>query len=393
LIWNVAPQNLMERVAEMFNKDWLVNLNPFEWGDGVHTLYGVTSRAALHFWSPSYMHIFVNQRPVTDKIIKKAIIESYNRQLVPGTYPCSVLFLDIKPDQVDVNVHPRKTEVKFLDPKSIFTIVKNTIDEQIGNQKVSYAHFNQQTIRNQYPGVSNNYNQWNGELEQWNNFQQKSWNQGLFENSSFTEAESSSFRLQQGTSSVTIEWHNYRIISQLRNMYMLLEGDDGILLVDQHALAERIAFEKMRKEFANANTNANALLLTPLVVAYPKTIDIDHTIEQLNALGWDVSRFGDGKVVVYAVPAVFQEYQLDLELLLNHIRGRDSIDFWIILDEIAGMKACKASIKAGQVLSLLEMEQLMKDGVAYIDGMFVCQHGRPSVVAIKKSQLDGMFER
>jgi DNA mismatch repair protein MutL len=98
------------------------------------------------------MHIFVNQRPITDKIIKKAIIESYNRQLVPGTYPCTVLFLDIQPNLVDVNVHPRKTEVKFLDPKSIFTIVKNTIDEQIGNQKVSYANFRQSTVSdNQYP--------------------------------------------------------------------------------------------------------------------------------------------------------------------------------------------------------------------------------------------------
>jgi DNA mismatch repair protein MutL len=161
-------------------------------------------------------------------------------------------------------------------------------------------------------------------------------------------------------------------------------------LVDQHALAERITFEKMRKEFWSSETE---ILLTPLIVSYPKTIPIDIYIDQLNTQGRDVSRFGDGKIVIYAVPWVFQTYQLDLELLLNHIRGRDSIDFWIILDEIAGMKACKASIKAGQPLSHPEMEQLMRDGVAYISGMFVCQHGRPSVVAIKKSQLDGMFER
>jgi DNA mismatch repair protein MutL len=105
-------------------------------------------------------------------------------------------------------------------------------------------------------------------------------------------------------------------------MYILLEGEDGLLLVDQHALAERIAFEKIRKEFSStkAETKTNvAMLLTPLVVSYPKTVDIDMYIEQLNAQGRDVSRFGDGKVVVYAVAAVFQQYQLDLELLLNHI--------------------------------------------------------------------------
>ncbi|MEY3197845.1 MAG: hypothetical protein RL023_572 [Candidatus Parcubacteria bacterium] len=166
-------------------------------------------------------------------------------------------------------------------------------------------------------------------------------------------------------------------------------------MVDQHALAERIAFEKMRKEFSTIHEGQsssarlqNAILLTPLVVSYPKTVDIDATLEQLNQQGRDMSRFGEGKLVVYAVPNVFETYQLDIEMLLNHIWGREHIDFCIVLDEIAGMKACKASIKAGQLLSMVEMEQLVRDGVTYIDGMFVCQHGRPSVIKIKRETLD-----
>lgn len=385
LIREVNSQSLMERVAEMFNKDRLANLSPFERSDGTHTIYGCTSRAALHFWSPNYIHIFVNQRPVTDKIIKKAILESYQRQLVPGTYPCTVLFLDIKPDLVDVNVHPRKTEVKFLDPKTIFTIVKNTIDEQIGNQKVSYAHFNQKTIQ-EIGDQKSEIRYWQKNDSLWYPPLEGGVGVGLFTNTSF--ANNQQFANLQSV--IIIDQKSYHVVSQLRNMYILLEGEDGLLLVDQHALAERIAFEKMKLGF---QTSASEILLTPLVVSYPKTADIDTTIEQLNTQGWDVSRFGEGKIVVYAVPWVFQTYQLDLELVLNHIRGRESIDFWIILDEIAGMKACKASIKAGQSLSLPEMQQLLQDGVTYITGMFVCQHGRPSVVAIKKSQLDGMFER
>ena len=83
IVWDLKSESLLERIAHIFNKDWLINLSPFERSDEVHSLYGVTSRASLHFGSPNYMHIFVNNRPVTDKIIKKAIIESYNRQLVP----------------------------------------------------------------------------------------------------------------------------------------------------------------------------------------------------------------------------------------------------------------------------------------------------------------------
>jgi DNA mismatch repair protein MutL len=117
-------------------------------------------------------------------------------------------------------------------------------------------------------------------------------------------------------------------MNQLRDMYILLGGQDGLLLVDQHAIAERIAFEKMRREIAsNSEAARSELLLTPLVVSYPKTFDIDASLDQLNQQGWDVSRFSEGNVVVYAVPSVFQQYQLDLELVLNHIRGRETIDF------------------------------------------------------------------
>jgi DNA mismatch repair ATPase MutL len=83
IVRDLQPATLLERISDIFNKSWLPNLSPFERSDGVHTVYGVTSRAALHFGSPNYIHIFVNGRPVTDKIIKKAILESYNRQLVP----------------------------------------------------------------------------------------------------------------------------------------------------------------------------------------------------------------------------------------------------------------------------------------------------------------------
>ena len=130
-----------------------------------------------------------------------------------------------------------------------------------------------------------------------------------------------------------------------------------------------------------------------MVVSYPKMVDIESVLEQLNNSGRDVSRFGDGKCIVYAVPEVFQEYQLDIELLLNHIRDKENIDFCVILDEIVGMKACKASIKAGQRLSMGEMEQLMRDGVEHIAGMFVCQHGRPSVVKMRRGEVDGFFDR
>jgi len=95
----------------------------------------------LHFSAPEQLHFFVNRRPVDDKIIKKALLQVTRRQLPAGMYPFAYLFVDIDPKLLDVNVHPRKSEVKFLDPGGMFTLVTKTIEAQLGDQKVSYAAF------------------------------------------------------------------------------------------------------------------------------------------------------------------------------------------------------------------------------------------------------------
>lgn len=103
--------------------------------------------ASLHFPTLEHVRLFVNNRPVADKIMKKALLEVTKRQLPAGLYPFAYLFVQIDPGNVDVNVHPRKMEVKFLDPGSIFSLVTQTVREHLGTQKVSYAAFTQQPVQ------------------------------------------------------------------------------------------------------------------------------------------------------------------------------------------------------------------------------------------------------
>jgi DNA mismatch repair protein MutL len=170
--------------------------------------------------------------------------------------------------------------------------------------------------------------------------------------------------------------------------------------VDQHALAERITFEQMRKQVKD-EWFVSDILLQPITITYPAVTDIDPVLEKLWELWFDVSLFSEGKVIIHAVPQVLTEYKIDIELLMQFVWwifwGEEETPalrlFDIILDEILGMKACKASIKAWQKLTMLQIQQLIQDGITHIDGMFVCQHGRPSVVGTHKRDIDELFDR
>jgi DNA mismatch repair protein MutL len=138
---------LLSRLKQIYPSSWSENYLFIEHNDGIYSVNAIIGKSILKFNSSNNINIFVNQRPVKDKIIQKAIMQAYSRWLEPGMYPFVVLFLDIKPDLVDVNVHPRKEEVKFIDPGSVYNLIlnliKSKIEEKHSNleQKSNYVDF------------------------------------------------------------------------------------------------------------------------------------------------------------------------------------------------------------------------------------------------------------
>ncbi len=397
--WNLTPaDSLMTRVLQVTKAEREGKLKPINFQDEQLEIRGLAGDATLHFTSAQYFHIFVNGRPVEDKLIKKAITQAYQRQLVPWTYPFVILFVQIDPSLVDVNVHPRKQEVKFLDPGSMFACVEATVKQSIGEMKVNYAAFRQVEVKQT---MSWNASYGKGSVAPsriWGDLD-RVWNNSFFD----TIRESGGWifaplfqqwltSYEDSDHSLVLDNQSVRLVGQLWQMYVMLENEQYIYLVDQHALAERIAFEKMKQE-VKLHGFQSEILLQPLTVSYPADIEIEDLLPQLQGVGFDLSDFGNNKIIIHAIPHVFQTYKVDIELLFNQIRGAPEISFDIILDAILGMKACKASIKAGQKLQLAEMAQLIKDWINCIPWMFVCQHGRPSIVKIEKSEIDNLFDR
>ncbi len=379
VIFNLKPvDTLVDRVGHIYKKDWSNHLRELSHVDEGISIAGVIGDAWLRFGSPENIKIFVNNRPVQDRIIKKAILDAYRRQMHPGEYPLAFVTITIDPKDLDVNVHPRKSEVKFMDPQKVFWLVMQEIGRVLWVQKtISYDHIvsdisSRRHNENNIPDVSNLFSP---------------------NETSVSSAWSGFFDVIQQSIQENNQFGHYHVVGQLWDMYIVVQGQDSLYYIDQHALAERIAFEKLRKA-AKDEQMIPEPLLQPIVLEVAQRADLEEKFEQLKKLGFDIDMFGDAKVSVYAVPQIFSLYKVDIAKLLDHVLSQEGeLSFDHVLDMIFATKACKASIKAGEKLNYYQMEQLIRDGLSHIDSMFVCQHGRPFFIQIDKKQIDGMMDR
>ena len=376
VIFNLKPvDSLVDRVGHIYKKDWGKSLRKLDYTEDGLSLSGVVWDAWLRFGSAENIKIFVNKRPIQDRIIKKAILDAYRRQMHPGEYPLVFLFIDIDPKKLDVNVHPRKMEVKFMDPQKIFSLVMQEISTILGIQKtIAYD----QVVASISSTDEND-----------------SSSSSLFSRSATVDSVSHDLSWLRGDDSNQQHdqlWH-YRVLGQLWDMYIVLQSQDALYYIDQHALAERIAFEKLRKEAKDMKLVPDPLL-QPLRLDVAERSDLKEKIEELGKLGFDLDFLSDTTLAIYAVPKIFSQHTVDIEKLLDYVLSQEGeLSFDHILDMIFATKACKSSIKAWEKLNYYQMENLVREWLTHIDSMFVCQHGRPFFIKIDKKQIDGMMDR
>lgn len=138
VIFDLQPRDsLMERITDIYKKDWSSHIKEIQHTEEELSIYGIIGNAQLLFGSAENIKIYVNKRPVQDKIIRKALMDAYYRQIAPGEYPLAFLMIDAKPSFVDVNVHPRKLEVKFADSRKVYDIVHANVQKALGEQRIS----------------------------------------------------------------------------------------------------------------------------------------------------------------------------------------------------------------------------------------------------------------
>jgi DNA mismatch repair protein MutL len=374
----------------------------------------VTGYAAL----PTFDHsnrtkitLFVNGRPVQDTKLAYAVIQAYHTLLMTGRYPVAIILIQLPSDEVDVNVHPAKAEVRFREPDAVFSAVQRAVRKAllanmappeppsvlsgqwlgVRGQGSDAAIIEVQSLPPGLSAISNPQSPLTGS---------ESWDRVGIARSALGTGSWAVASGQAASTNNQLPIANrqlpaLRILGQLATTYILAEGPEGLYLIDQHAAHERILWERMLAQHELGNMPAQTLL-DPVPVTIPA--DSAHLLEgeldALRDLGFDLEPFGGNTFLVRAVPALMiqddiaaavREIVADLEM--GDVALRKDLEAKVL------RRVCKRmAIKAGRVLSFPEMQALVRDLEA-CENPRTCPHGRPTMIHIGVGQLEKEFGR
>lgn len=455
-------QTVADRVCQLWDYNLATNLIPlpapmaddvgFVSDPGEVTITGAISSPQLWRYNRAQMFFFVNHRWVKNIELSRAALKGYANVLPDGKFPATFIFLTVDPIRVDVNIHPRKEEVRFLKPgmieQAISAVVKKTLEQRVTSsiaaaqpQRVpDYAHnsfpdaaeawSDKQTVpsfikssedvfRHVLPVFAQGFgghgqSSSGSEAEREEKFDISHVGQPFIEKAHTPVAAQSPLpatpadELPRGfadaepltQSSTIVQEENLigsHIIGQLLNTYILVESSDGLVVVDQHAAHERVLYEKYLKRF---ESHEGVRLMFPQMVNL-NGHQLLLVLEQRDFLlqqGIELEQFGADQVVVYTTPPHVQncnvkELIAEMAAFLEEHEQLDRALFRKKLNEhLHGQLACKGAIKAGDKLTHQQMKQLLAD-LESVENRFICVHGRPTLWKIPQRQLEKQFQR
>jgi DNA mismatch repair protein MutL len=383
-------------------------------------LYIDNDRTGIRLWGwiglptfsrsqPDLQHFFVNGRSIRDKVVSHAVRQAYQDVLYHGRHPAYVLFLEILPSDVDVNVHPTKHEVRFRESGSIHSFVSSTLKNALASDRPQ-DHL-QTGSGNSSAGIEG-LTQGNA-LD--NQLQQSSLSLLSTPSSGYQQTWQGS---QSGFNSVNTPLSNYQslysgqgqdqaegdheipplgfAIAQLKGIFILAENSHGLIVVDMHAAHERITYEQMKQAFEDQSLASQPLLVPESLALSQREADIVEAHYGLfEQLGFSIERVALESVIVREIPAILRGSKVEGLLrdvvsdLLEHGTSQRIREH---INEILSTMACHGSVRANRKLSIPEMNGLLRD-MEITERSGQCNHGRPTWSQLTLDQLDKLFLR
>ena len=467
-VFKLPAQSLHERIAAIVGEDFQAASLEIDSGNGALRLYGAIAKPTFAKGKTDKQYCFVNHRFVRDKVMLHAVKQAYRDVLHNALTPAFVLFLDLPPEAVDVNVHPTKTEIRFRDSQQVHQLVFHTLNKALADtradltESVGNAGQVLHEITGIRPAATSSENEPSGfhpnptassenifaatpsahASEPRNAFgsgktapmpyqaarapQQRSLSlresraalntyAELFKNTAADEADIELAQFEQarfGNTSATSSENPARTfsddpkpelpplgfaIAQLLGIYILAQAEDSLLLIDMHAAAERVNYEKMKRQRQeNGNLQSQRLLIPVTFAASHKECAAlaDHA-DALAGFGLELSDMGGNTLAIRAVPAMLGK--ADVVSLVKDVLGELSqVGSSQTIEEhenhILATMSCHGSVRAGRQLTLPEMNALLRD-MENTPRSNQCNHGRPTWVKLTLKELDALFLR
>ncbi len=448
-------KGLKQAFFDVYGRDIHKNSMENKYESDLIKIHGVLGLPSISRGNRKNTNFFINGRYIKSDILNEAVKEGYGTRLMVGRFPLCAIHLHIDPENVDVNVHPTKLEVRFSNEDMIYKLVydfviqsledsennisssaklqskKDFVKPIFENNTTEYIPIdfeeaievveediptnfhldiekdvtltlqeNDEDIVDEKPSVSDIiYN--NQEKEEMKKAFREEYKQEKIKNETCENLQEIKPQTRENTQEikpiakeniVRKKPHNFKIIGQLFNTYWILEKDDTMFLLDQHAGHERLIYERYKRDLKNANVVSQQVLEPKtIVLSFHESVFVRDNIDKFQSLGFEVEEFGENIFAIRAFPMIFDKVE-DLgffyEILKDFKKGENLYDF---KDDVVISKSCKAAIKANHSLEYLEAKKLIDDILN--ENLTCCPHGRPIFVEISKKEIEKMFKR
>ena len=422
-------------IVEIFGKNVLKNMKKFK--------LGYLGNGAIYRSTKDSIFTFINNRMVKSKIVENAVIDGYYTKLMKGKYPFAIIFLDVNPRDVDVNVHPSKKVVKFADEEGIYNyvlkeieetfardddFVSPTLQEKIEKEESKFLDFSEFEKFTPMKSEPQRFEEMLVEKEEKKESKVESIiyedeeleSEEEIPSSNYTETddiideypiqeikeEESNFKVEEPQeeekekASVEVvktqrveerKKIEFRVIGQVFGTFILVERDGIFEIYDQHIVHERILYEKLKSQYYGTEVSMQQLLVPIRVMVDPRERElIFEEEENFSKAGFEVDRFSDNEILIRAVPMIDFRDSIEniFRNILKNIKENRNVD---IRESILISMSCKGAIKANERLTHEEMEKIV--GELHEIGEYTCPHGRPIIVKISRDDLEKLFKR
>lgn len=360
------------------------------------SLQGMVALPAYSRSARDMQYFFVNGRYIRDKLITHALREAYRDVLHLDRHPAFVLYLQINPENVDVNVHPTKTEVRFRDGRAIHQFVLHSVNKVLASpqrQPEMSTPPSVMTQKNQHSGYSATHYSRQANLPLNSIAQPPAFYQTLFGTDPYLpDTHPDNPPIQSAQQSHPLGF----ALGQLLGVYILAQNQQGLIIVDMHAAHERVVYEKLKLALDQQNLSVQPLLIPVSIQVDPLDVaTVEDNQSALNELGLDIAVLSPTSLVIRAVPMMLKD--ADIAKLARDVLAeiREFGASQLLTgrrNELLATMACHGSVRANRQLTLTEMNALLRDMEA-TERSDQCNHGRPTWFSISMAELDKMFMR
>lgn len=400
-----ASANIADTIRFIYDKNTCENIINFEEHADVLSVYGCIGTAELSRGSRNNQSIFVNKRYIKSKLITTAVETAFKSFLMINKFPFFIIFLDIYPEMIDVNVHPTKSEIKFKDDRYIFKTVFDSVhkalrDSRINSFKSEQGDFldviEKQVEVNKEKTETIEVLELPIDLKKTIapiKYEPKQETEAVYEKT--VEIKDIEINSEKQIKPKDRKLPYLKVIGQYSNTYIIAEAASELYIIDQHAAHEKIIFEKYREEIKNREITSQILIVPEVLELSPE--DYATYIENADlfqATGFNIDIFGEDTITIREVPILLGKPDLK-NLFLSIIDNLKNMGTGLTIDvkynKIASL-ACKAAVKGNNSLSQIEMVKLIED-LSYIEDPFNCPHGRPTIIKMSLNELEKKFKR